>query len=185
VSTRVERAREVTFSRMRRRHVPRVLAIEGEVFPRPWAMALFLSELGSPQTRSYFVAEHGHDVIGYAGLMMLERASHFMNAAVTPGYQGLRIGAKLFYILVEEALARGSERIVLEVRQDNVHAQHIYERFGFKPIDLRRGYYFETGEDGLVMALDGVQSPAYRELLAESRRTLGDVPGDWSQPVDL
>ncbi len=180
---RAERAGEVTFSRMRRRHLPRVVDIEAEVFPRPWAMALFLTELASPNTRAYFVAERGDEVIGYAGLAIMGDESHFLNGAVTPGYQGLRIGARLFYILVMESVRRKVDRIVLEVRQLNDHAQHIYERFGFEQIDVRKGYYFETGEDGVVMALDGVQSPQYAEKLAEMRRQLGDVPGDWEDPA--
>ena len=35
---------------MRRRHLRSVLRIEAEVYPRPWSMSLFMSELGMRAT---------------------------------------------------------------------------------------------------------------------------------------
>ena len=42
--------------RMRRRHLRKVLSIESRVFPRPWSMSLFLTEMSQKNTRSYIVA---------------------------------------------------------------------------------------------------------------------------------
>ena len=39
----------------------------------------------------------------------------------------------------------------LEVRPTNAEALGLYERFGFRVIGRRKGYYFDTGEDALVM----------------------------------
>jgi ribosomal-protein-alanine N-acetyltransferase len=39
----------------------------------------------------------------------------------------------------------------LEVRPTNVEALGLYESFGFRVIGRRKGYYFDTGEDALVM----------------------------------
>ena len=41
----------------RRRHIPRVLDIERKVYPRPWTMTLFLSEIVQRSTRFYIVAK--------------------------------------------------------------------------------------------------------------------------------
>jgi [ribosomal protein S18]-alanine N-acetyltransferase len=37
------------------------------------------------------------------------------------------------------------------VRPTNVEAVMLYESFGFRVIGRRKGYYFDTGEDALVM----------------------------------
>jgi ribosomal-protein-alanine N-acetyltransferase len=52
---------------MRRRHLRQVLRIERQVYPRPWSLGLFLSELSMRGTRLYLVARVGADVVGYAG----------------------------------------------------------------------------------------------------------------------
>ena len=174
---------EVVVSRMRRKHLNRVLDIEGEVYPRPWSMTLFLSELAQPESRAYFVAEHGQSLIGYCGLMFANNEAHFLNAAVTPGYQGRKVGSRLFYVMMEEAITRKVEAIVLEVRLSNVLAQKIYVRFGFEHVDTRKGYYVETKEDALVMALENPGNESYLRHLAEIRASLGEIAGDWASAI--
>jgi ribosomal-protein-alanine N-acetyltransferase len=41
--------------------------------------------------------------------------------------------------------------IVLEVRPSNHQAINLYESFNFRVTGRRRGYYYDTGEDALVM----------------------------------
>jgi ribosomal protein S18 acetylase RimI-like enzyme len=41
--------------------------------------------------------------------------------------------------------------VLLEVRPSNVEALALYESRGFKVVGRRRGYYYDTGEDALVM----------------------------------
>ena len=41
--------------------------------------------------------------------------------------------------------------IVLEVRPSNHQAIALYESFNFRVTGRRRGYYYDTGEDALVM----------------------------------
>jgi hypothetical protein len=38
---------------MRRRHLRSVLRIEAQVYPRPWSISLFMSELALRSTRAY------------------------------------------------------------------------------------------------------------------------------------
>src|SRR2546421_6863612 len=72
---------------MRRRHVRSVLRIEQQVYPRPWSMSLFLSELALRSTRAYFVARVGREIVGYAGLMMTADDAHVTTIAVDPQWQ--------------------------------------------------------------------------------------------------
>ncbi len=38
---------------MRRRHLKGVIAIERRIFPSPWSLGLYLSEISQPTTRAY------------------------------------------------------------------------------------------------------------------------------------
>jgi [ribosomal protein S18]-alanine N-acetyltransferase len=45
------------------------------------------------------------------------------------------------------------------VRTDNLRAQQLYRRYGFRQIGIRKGYYQPSGADALVMRRDSAGSP--------------------------
>ena len=151
---------------MRRRHVRGVLRIEQQVYPRPWTMSLFLSELALRSSRAYFVARIGRDVVGYGGLMMSADDGHITTLAVDPRWQRHQIGTRLLLVLTREAIAREARSLTLEVRLSNRPAQELYRRFGFAPVGVRKNYYAETNEDALVMWAYHIDTPAYVARLA-------------------
>ena len=168
----------IEMTRMRHRHLRRVLAIESRVYPRPWSTSLFLSEMAQRTTRTYLVAKHEGEVVGYAGMMFLPQEAHVTNIAVDPDWHGHRIGSQLLLKVITEALARGSDRISLEVRVSNAVAQDMYAKFGFSVVGVRKGYYIETNEDAYVMVVEDALPNDYRELLAGIRaRVFGDNDG--------
>ena len=159
----------VELTRMRRRHLRNILKIEARVYPRPWSGSLFLSELAQKATRSYIVAKHEGEVVGYAGMMFTGPEAHVTNIAVDPDYHSLKVGSRLLLKLCNEAIARGADTISLEVRVSNVVAQSMYEKFGFSGVGVRRGYYIETNEDALVMEVREARSTDYRLRLRDIR----------------
>jgi ribosomal-protein-alanine N-acetyltransferase len=166
----------VEISPMRRRHVRSVLRIEQQVYPRPWSHSLFLSELALRATRSYFVARVGRDVVGYAGLMMTAEDGHITTIAVHPRWHRHKIATRLMLALAREGLLRSAQNLTLEVRTSNLAAQHLYRRFGFAPVGVRKNYYQETNEDALVMWVHAVDKPEYAALLDSIERViLGDT----------
>ncbi len=165
------------FARMRRRHLRRVLSIEGRVYPRPWSMSLFVSEMAQRGTRSYIVAKHRGEVVGYAGMMFTGFEAHITNIAVEPEWHGAKIGSRLLLTIITEAIARGAQRVSLEVRVTNRVAQAMYEKFGFSVTGRRKGYYIETNEDALIMVVEDVMSTAYRLRLQRIRAEFDEAMG--------
>jgi [ribosomal protein S18]-alanine N-acetyltransferase len=163
---------DVEITRMRRRHLRRVLSIEAQVYPRPWSASLFLSEISQRSSRTYLVAKHEGEVIGYAGMMFTGREAHVTNIAVDPEWHGHKVATRLLLTIVTEALARGCETISLEVRVSNRIAQSLYEKFGFSVAGVRKGYYIETNEDALVMIVKDALSNDYRVRLQAIRAEL-------------
>jgi ribosomal-protein-alanine N-acetyltransferase len=151
---------------MRRRHLRSVLRIEGQVYPRPWSLGLFLSELALRSSRAYVVARVDGSVVGYAGLMMTGRDGHVTTIAVDPLWQRHKIGTRLLLVLTRAALERGATAMTLEVRVGNAPAQSMYRRFGFVPVGVRKNYYVETNEDALVMWAHDIHRPEYEGRLA-------------------
>jgi ribosomal-protein-alanine N-acetyltransferase len=136
---------------MQASHLDQVLQIERVSFPTPWSRQAFLSELYHNDFAHYYVYLLDGLVVGYAGMWVILDEAHVTNVAVHPQYRGKQVGEKLLHHLLGEAAARGAGRITLEVRPSNQPAQHLYQKLGFKPVGVRKGYYTDTHEDAIIM----------------------------------
>ena len=169
---------ELEIGRMRRRHLRGIMAIERQVYPRPWSPSLFIAEMSDPSNRSYIVARIGRDVVGYAGMICYGDEAHVTTIAVDPVHQRRKIGMRLLSELIETAIEMGARAVSLEVRVSNWGAQRLYTRFGFRPVGVRKGYYQETGEDALVMWADDVHTAEYERLLSSIIEDASEAPGE-------
>ena len=68
--------------------LPAAHRIETEIFPDPWSVEAFWSELAHvPETRHYLVAEQDGAVVGYAGLVCTGAQADVQTVAVAAGQQ--------------------------------------------------------------------------------------------------
>jgi ribosomal-protein-alanine N-acetyltransferase len=150
---------------LRRRHLRSVLRIEAQVYPRPWSLPLFMSELNLRSTRHYVAARVDGVVVGYGGLMFSADEAHVTTIAVDPAWHRHQVGSRLLLNLAHAALRHGARHLTLEVRVSNAAAQAMYRRFGFETAGLRKNYYAETNEDALIMWAYNIDTPEYAERL--------------------
>jgi ribosomal-protein-alanine N-acetyltransferase len=160
---------------MKRRHLKGVMAIERQVYPRPWSPSLFLSEMSETSNRAYLVAKMDGEVVGYGGVICYGDEAHVTTIAVDPDYQRRKIGTRVLYELLTAAIDMDAHAVSLEVRMSNWGAQRMYGRFGFRPVGVRKNYYQETGEDALVMWVDDVNRGDFRRHL---ERIIDDLPDE-------
>jgi len=151
---------------MRRRHLRGVLRIEQQVYPRPWSIGLFMSELALRSSRVYLVARVGPSVVGYAGALLAAGDGHVTTVAVDPAWHRHKIGTRLLLQLTRDIVAKGATALTLEVRASNDGAQALYQQFGFAPAGVRPGYYVESNEDAIIMWAHDVTTPEYEARLA-------------------
>jgi ribosomal-protein-alanine N-acetyltransferase len=156
----------VRIAAMRRRHLRGVMAIEQRTNHRPWSLGLFMGELRMPTSRWYVVALDGHEVVGFCGLMVTADEGHITNIAVHPDRRRESIAARLMLVTMRRAVELQLVGVTLEVRTSNVAAQELYRRFGFVPGGIRRNYYADVGEDGLIMWAHDLDTDGYAERLA-------------------
>jgi len=150
---------EVTGFRLRKMElgdVGQVVEIEKLSFPTPWSAYAFTCEVLDNNFAYYFVLtlEDSEAVIGYGGMWIILDEAHITNIAVAPPYRGKRLGEYLLKNMMLTALAKGADRITLEVRVSNTSAQKLYNRLGFEAAGLRKGYYVDTKEDAIIMWKD-------------------------------
>jgi ribosomal-protein-alanine N-acetyltransferase len=158
---------------MRRSHVKDILAIEEQVYPKPWTHGTFVSEidLARKGQRNYIVALIDGEVVGYGGMMFAPDEAHVTNIAVDPRRHRRGLAKRILLELVDDAVRRGFQALTLEVRVSNEAARELYRAFGFVPAGIRQRYY-ENSEDAIVMWAHDVDGDEYRERLARLRATL-------------
>jgi [ribosomal protein S18]-alanine N-acetyltransferase len=133
--------------------LPEVIAIERQVFPTPWSLAMFVLELSKASGICLAaVLDDGGErrLAGYLICSRYETVWHVMNVAVAREHQCTGVASALLaelYRRVDDEHAR----FTLEVRRSNLAAIRLYEREGFRAAGLRRRYYQDNGEDALVM----------------------------------
>ena len=159
---------------MRRRHLRGIMAIERQVYPRPWSPNLFLTEMMETSNRCYLVARIDRAVVGYGGVICYGDEAHVTNIAVEPAHHRHKIGTRMLHDLMVGAVELGAEAVSLEVRVSNWGAQRMYGGFGFRPVGIRRNYYQEVNEDALIMWADAVGLPAYARRLERIADSLPD-----------
>ncbi len=133
-----------------------ILAIEKESFPTPWSRWTFLAEL--KQTVGHFLVAgpstlEPWELWGYIVFWVVADEMHILNLAVHPQHRRRGIAWNLLVAALNQAKDQGARVAWLEVRPSNNAARTLYESFGFEEVGRRPGYYDDTKEDAILLAL--------------------------------
>ncbi|MGG2067500.1 ribosomal protein S18-alanine N-acetyltransferase [Bacillus sp. S14(2024)] len=141
----------ITFRSMREEDIPQIVVIEESSFATPWTAEAFERELNMNEYAHYVVMETEEGILGYCGLWIVLDESHITNIAILPQYRGQRLGEALLQEVINKARDLGAKTMTLEVRVSNEVAKKLYRRHGFQNGGIRKRYYTDNYEDGLVM----------------------------------
>ena len=162
----------VVLEAMKVEDIPRVLEIERQSFRTPWPGDAYTHELKENRLASYLVARAEGELVGYAGMWVILDEAHITTIAVDPHHRGQHIGERLLVGLIDAALARSARWMTLEVRKSNTAAQTLYEKYGFREIGTRKGYYSDNREDAIVMWTGTLNESDFRERYKKLRVAL-------------
>jgi len=145
-----------------------VLRIERASFPTPWPRDAFFYELIRPRRSICLVAEQKTEsndarILGDIVVWLAGATAHVATLAVHPEYRQRGTGSCLLAKALLASINRKMTESLLEVRAQNHRAQQLYLKFGYEEVGLREGYYQDSGEDAILMAL----KPLRRDKLAE------------------
>lgn len=151
--------------------IPAVSILDREVFPDMKMPTNFQNEFKNCMAH-YIVAlnaspsssgDSESNIIGYAGLWLMVGEAHIVNIAVSNGFRRQGLGELLLVALIEFALSMCCNMMTLEVRASNVTAQKLYEKFGFTVRGVRKGYYTDNREDGVIMTIDNINGKVFKD----------------------
>ena len=126
-----------------------IVQLEQQSFSSPWSKEVLLGELAC---RVAFVSGvvSGDRLLAYSFCRVVVDELHILNLAVDAEFRGRGIGSALLSHDILEAISRGVNYSILEVRRSNLAAQRLYLKFGFEFVGVRKHYYRDNREDALV-----------------------------------
>ena len=153
------RTPSIHYRPMRLGDLEQVHQLETSTFPNPWSLKSYRFELERNPASPPWVAllEHADgssEIVGYIVPWYLPDEIHIANIAVQPRLRRQGIARRLLADALARARQKGLSSATLEVRAGNHAAQALYRSFGFQPLNVRKRYYRDNGEDALIMRLD-------------------------------
>lgn len=136
-----------------------IQAIERHCFRASQSAEQYRRELASPQCHTLLV-EHEGRTVGYAMANLILDEAHLPSIGVLDGHRRRGLGRRLMEQMLALVRAHGARVIFLEVRRQNRAARRLYESLGFELLSIRRDYYWDPPDDGMVMSLTFGAPPA-------------------------
>lgn len=119
--------------------------LESAAHITPWSEQMLIESLTNQNL--FLKLSLGNKLIGYQVLMPIVDELELLNIVISTDYQGKGYGCFLLNHLVQYAQTNKLSRILLEVRESNLSAIHLYQKFGFEKVGLRKNYYVRPTEN--------------------------------------
>lgn len=130
-----------------------ILEIETTSFTHPMNRNLLLSETEKDSTKTFVLSEN-KKVIAYAIIDIVLDEVSLLHIAVLSDFRNKGAASALLKHIIENVKKTDASFITLEVRKTNVPAISLYKKYGFEEKGIRKSYYKNPIEDGLIMTLN-------------------------------
>ena len=138
--------------------------------PRSWLSRL-AGRLGLGGDDSAENAREDYAIAGYVSVWYQGDEAHIVEIAVRETLRGNGIGELLLIGSLREAVTYGSQVMTLEARVSNFIAQRLYEKYSFKSVGIRKGYYSDNREDAVIMTTSPIHTDEYGRMFRELQKT--------------
>ena len=120
-------------------------------FDKFWNINNLKNDFNNPNS-TYLVAKIDNEIVGFAGFLNICDEANIMNIVTKINKRNSGIGTKLLESIISSANEQNCTNITLEVNEHNNPAIHLYEKFNFERIGLRKKYYNNT-DNAIIMDL--------------------------------
>ena len=132
--------------------IAEVFALETLVHPNHhWSKESFYNELANNLAYYYCIKDENNKILAYIGFWLIVDESHITTLAVHPDYRERQLAQILLIQMINICYKNMVKYITLEVRESNLSAIMLYEKFLFESIGMRKKYYQDNGENAIIM----------------------------------
>lgn len=156
--------------------VDRVSEIEAEAYgEHHWTKDSFYSEINNKVAKYYTAQLEDGFVVGYIGTWHIVDEAHITTIATSRDYLRNKVAECLIVKSLQDCYNEFIKYITLEVRVSNIPAIKLYEKYGFKSLGTRKGYYQDNNEDALIMWTENIFSDEYKDLFQKNVQKLQEM----------
>lgn len=120
-----------------------------ELFPKILTSKSVKEDIKNNQFTNYLTYLVNGEPVAFINYYIMYERAEIININVLEEYQNQKIASKLLEYMVNECISHNVKSITLEVKETNIKAIHLYEKFDFSKVAVRRKYY--QGIDGILM----------------------------------
>lgn len=120
-----------------------------ELFPKILTSKSVKEDIKNNQFTNYLTYLINGEPVAFINYYIMYERAEIININVLEEYQNQKIASKLLEYMVNECISHNVKNITLEVKETNIKAIHLYEKFDFSKVAVRRKYY--QGIDGILM----------------------------------
>src|SRR5690625_7919984 len=113
---------KVIVRKMKQKHLDYVEEIEKISFTSPWTKETFYQEIENNTYAHYFVVELANEIVGYAGMWVVEDDAQITYIAIKSNHRRHKIGEKILLHLFKNAVLMVVNRLFIVVRALNIAA---------------------------------------------------------------
>lgn len=135
---------------MKEADIPAVAALEKEIFPDPWSENA-IRETFKRETLLLVAYEDGK-LIGYLIMYFVLEEGEIARIAVIPEYRRQGVGTQMLVEVEVFCEDNDIRKVMLDVRESNKAAISFYRLCGFTQDGIRRNFYSNPQEDGILMS---------------------------------
>ncbi len=155
---------EISIDDLQKEDLDSLMEIESTAYgEHHWSRDSFVNELNNKVAKYYAVKNKDSELIAYMGVWNIVDEAHITTIAVREDYRRMHVGEALIAKMLEDCYNNYVKYITLEVRVGNIPAIKLYEKFGFKSLGVRKGYYQDNGEDALIMWTENIFHDNFKE----------------------
>ncbi len=100
-----------------------------------------------------FFAKYQGTIVGTVALINENECYELSKMAVSPNYQGLKIGQKLLDKCIQFSKEQGWAKIMLYSNRILTPAISLYKKVGFEEVELEKDVYYERADIKMVLTL--------------------------------
>lgn len=148
--------------------INQIAKLEEKIFSDPWSYKTIEETLLLDYNRLYVIymaegnyiatrikndfAEKDREISGYILANSISGDSELLRIAVRENERGKGLALRLFQAYLSDT-GNECDNYFLEVRQSNDPARALYEKIGYSQIDIRKNYYSNPSENGIIYQL--------------------------------
>ena len=168
--------RTIKIKQLNKDDIDRIIDIEEHAYGKHhWSRNSFLNELSNKLSLYLGAFDEKDNLLGYGGCWIILEEAHITNIAVNPELRRQHIGEVLLNTIINRCYEKGVKYLTLEVRVSNTPAINLYEKYGFKSLGTRKGYYQDNNEDALIMWTENIFYEKFKNVFDNNDKKLKEM----------